>query len=199
MQGKHLWYLSNYNLCALVLYNNARSCYQNYIHVLFTFMECNTKNGVFCLWDHLRVQICTTLENEMRSQLKLLHGKTIRKKKNVVTVIFTFEKWFDEIQNIFIMYIDFSHRFYHANISYTTFSLSLSLSLSMASLSSNHYSFSTDLFAGSQYTWKLLFIFLTPDSSPLRIKIFARKCFTNNHGLHCLPNYIKIFSLLYGL
>ena len=72
----------------------------------------------------------------------------------------------------------------------------LSLSLS---LSSNHYSFSTDLFAGSQYTWKLLFIFLTPDSSPLRIKIFARKCFTNNHCLHCLPNYIKIYSLLYGL
>ena len=94
-------------------------------------MECNTKNGVFCLWDHLRVQICTTLENEMRSQLKLLHGKTIRKKKNVVTVIFTFEKWFDEIQNIFIMYIDFSHRFYHANISYTTFSLCPSLSLSL--------------------------------------------------------------------
>ena len=133
-------------------------------------MECNTKNGVFCLWDHLRVQICTTLENEMRSQLKLLHGKTIRKKKNVVTVIFTFEKWFDEIQNIFIMYIDFSHRFYHANISYTTFSLSFSLS-------SNHYSFSTDLFAGSQCTWKLLFISLTPDSSPLRIKIFDKKMF----------------------
>ena len=76
--------------------------------------------------------------------------------------------------------------------------LSLALSLSLPlSLSSNHYSFSSDLFAGSQCTWKLLFIFLTPDSSPLRIKTFARKCFTNNHCLHCLPNYIKIYSLLY--
>ena len=55
-------------------------------------------------------------------------------------------------------------------------SLYPSLSLSL-SLSSNHYLFSTDLFAGSQCTWKLLFIFLTPDSSPLRIKIFDKKMF----------------------
>ena len=109
--------------------------------------------------------------------IEVTSWKDNTEEENVVTVIFTFEKWFDEIQTIFIMYIDFSHRFYHANISYTTFSLS-SLSLSPSPpLSPNHYSFSTDLFAGSQYTWKLLFIFLTPDSSPLRIKIFDKKMF----------------------
>ena len=147
----------------------------------------------------LRPSSCPNMHDIRKWKAKSIEvtsWKDNTEEENVVTVIFTFEKWFDEIQNIFIMYIDFSHRFYHANISYTTFSLSLMLSLS---LSSNHYSFSTDLFAGSQYTWKLLFIFLTPDSSPLRIKIFARKCFTNNHCLHCLPNYIKIYSLLYGL
>lgn len=74
--------------------------YQDYIHVLFTFMECNTKNGVSCLWDHLRVQICTTLENEMRSQLKLLHGKTIRKKK-------TLWQWYSPSKNDSMKYRPF--------------------------------------------------------------------------------------------